>query len=129
METEEKETKPRTGVVSFEKRKYPRFSIDLPIEYYRINSSVSQTGRALNISEGGLLIYFPEQMEIGQHLRLKLFFSLGSELNTIEMLAEVVWMDIHLGKDWGDYRSGVKFIDVSSEDIRKLENFLMHLSK
>ncbi|PIV20587.1 MAG: hypothetical protein COS40_11785, partial [Deltaproteobacteria bacterium CG03_land_8_20_14_0_80_45_14] len=87
------------------------------------------TGRALNISEGGLLIYFPEQMEIGQHLRLKLFFSLGSELNTIEMLAEVVWMDIHLGKDWGDYRSGVKFIDVSSEDIRKLENFLMHLSK
>jgi len=129
METEEKETKPRTGVVSFEKRKYPRFSIDLPIEYYRINSSVSQTGRALNISEGGLLIYFPEQMEIGQHLRLKLFFSLGSELNTIEMLAEVVWMDIHLGKDWGNYRSGVKFIDVSSEDIRKLENFLMHLSK
>jgi len=129
METEEKETKPRTGVVSFEKRKYPRFSIDLPIEYYRINSSVSQTGRALNISEGGLLIYFPEQMEIGQHLRLKLFFSLGSELNTIEMLAEVVWMDIHLGKDWGDYRSGVKFIDVSSEDIRKLENFLMRLSK
>ena len=129
METEEKEAKPRTGVVSLEKRKYPRFSIDLPIEYYRINSSVSQTGRALNISEGGLLIYFPEQMEIGQHLRLKLFFSLGSELNTIEMLAEVVWMDIHLGKDWGDYRSGVKFIDVSSEDIRKLENFLMHLSK
>jgi c-di-GMP-binding flagellar brake protein YcgR len=129
METEEKEAKPRTGVVSLEKRKYPRFSIDLPIEYYRISSSISQTGRALNISEGGLLIYFPEQMEIGQHLRLKLFFSLGSELNTIEMLAEVVWMDIHLGKDWGDYRSGVKFIDVSSEDIRKLENFLMHLSK
>jgi hypothetical protein len=63
---EEKETKPRYGAVNFERRKYPRFNVDLPIEYYRIDSSIGQTGKALNISEGGLLIYFPEQMEIGQ---------------------------------------------------------------
>jgi c-di-GMP-binding flagellar brake protein YcgR len=127
METEKKETKPRTGIVNFERRKYPRFSVDLPIEYYQINSSISHTGRAFNASEGGLLIYFPEQIEIGQHLNLKLFFSLGSELNTIELVAEVVWIDIHLGEGWGDYRSGVKFIDISPEDMRKLKNLLMSL--
>jgi c-di-GMP-binding flagellar brake protein YcgR len=99
---EEKEVKPRYGTVNFERRKYPRFNVDLPIEYYRIDSSVSYAGRSLNISEGGLLIYFPEQMDLSQYLRLKLFLPLGSELSTIETLVEVVWMDIHQGKDWGE---------------------------
>ncbi len=129
MKTEEEVTKPRTGIVHFEKRRYPRFSVDLPMEYYQTNASISPKGRALNASEGGLLIYFPEQMEIGQYINLKLFFSLGSELNTIEALAEVVWMDIHLGKGWGDYRYGVKFIDISPEDKAKLKSFLIGLSE
>jgi c-di-GMP-binding flagellar brake protein YcgR len=127
MKTEEKDTKPRTGVVNFERRKYPRFSVDLPIEYYRIDSSISHTGKALNISEGGLLIYFPEEMDVSQYLNLKLFLSLGSELNTIEVLAEVVWMDIHLGRA-GDYRCGVNIIDISPEDRTKLRNFISSLS-
>ena len=129
METEKKETKPRAGIVNLERRKYPRFSVNLPVEYYRIDSSINYTGRALNASEGGLLIYFPEPMEVGQHLNLKLFFSLGSALGTIEVLAEVVWVDIHLSEGWGDYRSGVKFIDISPEDMRKLKNVLMSLSQ
>ena len=124
----EKETKPRTGVVNFERRKYPRFSVDLPIEYSQIDSSVSHTGRGLNISEGGLLIYFPEQMGLSQYLRLKLFLPLGSELSAIEVLAEVAWMDIHLGESWGDYRCGVRFIDISPEDMTKFKKFLSSLS-
>ena len=128
MKEGEKEPKSRTGVVNFERRKYPRFSVDLPIEYSRIDSPISHTGRGLNISEGGLLIYFPEQMDVSQYLRLKLFFCLGSELNTIEVLGEVVWMDIHQGKDRGDYRCGVRFIDVSPEDMTKLKTFLRSLS-
>jgi c-di-GMP-binding flagellar brake protein YcgR len=125
---EEKETKLRYGTVNFERRKYPRFNVDLPIEYSRIESSIGHTGKALNVSEGGLLIYFPEEMDIGQYIRLKLFLSLGSELNTIEVLAEVVWMDIHLNKGEGDYRCGVNFIDVSPEDMTKLKSFLKNLS-
>lgn len=124
----EKETKPRTGVVNFERRKYPRFSVDLPIEYSRIDSPMSHAGRGLNISEGGLLIYFPEKMDLSQYLRLKLFLPLGSELNTIEVLTEVAWMDIHSGESWGDYRCGVNFIDISPEDVTKLKNFLRSLS-
>ena len=89
MKNREKETKPRYGTVNFKKRKHPRFSVDLPIEYYRVDSSIGHTGKALNISEGGLLLHFPEQMDIGQYIKLKLFLSLGSELNTIEVLAAI----------------------------------------
>ena len=129
MGIEKKDTRPRIAIVNFERRKYPRFSVDLPVEYYRINPSTRKTAHALDASEGGLLIYFHEQMDIGQLLNLKLFFSSGSELNTIEIIVEVVWKDLHLGEGWGDYRSGVKFIDISPEDMRKLKNLLMSLSQ
>jgi c-di-GMP-binding flagellar brake protein YcgR len=49
-------------------------------------------------------------------------------LSTVEVLAEVSWTDIHLGENWGDYRCGVKFIDISPEDMTKLEKFLRSLS-
>jgi c-di-GMP-binding flagellar brake protein YcgR len=119
--------KPHYGIVNFERRKYPRLNIDLPVEYHQVDSTIHRDGRAMNASEGGLLLYLAEQMEIDQYLRLKLFFSSGSELNTTEMLVKVVWVDIHLEKDWGDYRTGVRFIDVTPEDTAKLKNFLRSL--
>ena len=128
MTKEEKEPKSRYGTVNFEKRRHPRFSADLPMEYYRIDSSIGHTGKALNISEGGLLLHFPEQMDIGQYIKLKLFLHSGSELNTIEGLAEVVWMDIHLDKGLRDYRCGINFIDISPGDMTKLKSFLRNLS-
>jgi len=126
MKTGEKDTKPRYGIVNFERRKYPRFNVDLPIEYARNDSAVKHD-RAANASEGGLLVYLPEKIEIGQYLSLKLFFYIGSELNTVETLVQVVWIDIHLDISWGDYRTGVKFIDISSEDMTMLKNFLRSL--
>jgi c-di-GMP-binding flagellar brake protein YcgR len=124
----EKETKPRYGTVNFEKRKHPRFSVDLPIEYYRMDSSIGHTGRAFNASEGGLLLYLTEQVEIGQYLKSNFPFTSGSEINSIEMLAEVAWIDIDLGEVWGDYRCGVKFIDISPVAMNNLKNFLRSLS-
>ena len=127
MKAEEKKIKPRYGTVNFEKRKHPRFSVDLPVEYSRTDLVVEQ-GRAINAGEGGLLLYLPEQMGMGNHLRLKLFFTMGSELNAIETVVEVVWVDMHLEKDRGDYRTGVRFVEISTEDVGKLKNFLSSLS-
>jgi c-di-GMP-binding flagellar brake protein YcgR len=124
---EEGETKPHYGTVNFEKRKHPRFSVDLPVEYSRTDLFVDQ-GRVMNASEGGLLLYLPDQMEIGNHLRLKLFFTMGSELNAVETLVAVVWVDLHPGKDWGDYRTGVRFVEISTGDMEKLMGFLRSLS-
>jgi len=127
MKKEEKEAKSRYGTVNFEKRKHPRFDVNLPIEYVRSDSLTSR-GEARNASEGGVLLYLPEKMEIGQLLSLKLFFSFNSELKTIEMLVKVVWMDIHLGENPGDYRAGVKFVEISPDDLERLRSFLRSLS-
>jgi c-di-GMP-binding flagellar brake protein YcgR len=128
MKSEERESKLRYGVVNFERRKFPRFSVDLPVEYEKIDSFIP-AGRVLNISEGGLLIYFPERMEIGQRLKLRLFFSsTGSDLSRIEALVEVVWVEIDSDKELGEYRSGVKFIHITQTDINLLNTFLINLS-
>jgi len=44
-------------------------------------------------------------------------------MNTIKMLVQVFWIDVHMGKDWGDYRTGVKFVDISLRDVDTLEIF------
>ena len=103
--------------------------MDLPVEYYNLGSPVKHDGKAMNASQGGLLLYFSEPLQIGQYLKLKLFLSSGSTLSAIETIAEVVWTDIHLDEGWGDYRTGVRFSDISPEDISKLEKFLRDLSQ
>jgi c-di-GMP-binding flagellar brake protein YcgR len=69
---------------------------------------------------------FPEQLHIGQHLILKLFLSLGPDINAIEIFSQVVWSD-NLEKE-GGYRSEIRFVDISPDNKNKLENFLNKLS-
>jgi c-di-GMP-binding flagellar brake protein YcgR len=123
MEKEERETNPLFRLVNVERRRHPRFSIDLPVEYWQINNCKSRPSRTVDVSEGGLLVHLSEQLEVGQNLRLNLFIDSGPDLDSIEALVQVVWKDIHGGKD-GDFRTGVKFADISAEDMGKLKNFL-----
>jgi c-di-GMP-binding flagellar brake protein YcgR len=128
MKTEDKEAKFRYGIANFERRKYRRYPISLPIEYYRADSPINQSGQTLDASEGGLQVLFPEQMDIGQQLKLKLFFSSEAKLNTIDTLVEVVWINTQLSEGEQHYRSGVRFINISPEDMNKLKNFSASLS-
>jgi hypothetical protein len=123
----EREAKSGRGAGNLEKRRHPRFGIDLPIEYTR-RDLVVRHNRAINASEGGLLAHFSEPMEAGQYLRIKLFFPSRSVFNVIEMVTQVVWMDAHPKKDWGDYPTGVKCVDISRDDLRNLKNLLESLS-
>jgi len=123
MKTAERETKRRYGIANFERRTYRRFPIRLPIEYYPADSPINHTGQVLDASQGGLQILFPERVEIGQNLNLKLFFSSQSELNTIEALVEVVWIRTQFDEGEKHYRSGVRFVNISPEDMGKLKNF------
>jgi c-di-GMP-binding flagellar brake protein YcgR len=118
MKSEEKGTTTRHGTANFEKRRYPRVNVDLPFEYDRGDSVVNHGG-TLNASEGGLLVYLPEKMEVGQILSLRLFFSSGFNVNSIKATVKVVWVDIHL-ENWGEYRAGVMFVDISSRDKENL---------
>ena len=123
MEKEERETRPLFGIVNFERRKRPRFSIDLAVEYWQINNCKSRPSHTDNISEGGLLLHLSEPIEVDQNLRLNLFIHSGPDLDSIEAVVQLVWKDIQVGKD-GVYRAVVKFVDISAEDMDKLKNFL-----
>ena len=125
---EKREEKVHFGVANFERRRHPRFSVDLPIEYHRIPSPESHPGRLENISEGGLLVYMAEKPEMGQLLKVKLFFPSDSNLQAIEAVAQVAWVDLHIGEK-KDYRSGLRFIEISPEGLDQLSGFLNHLAR
>ncbi len=121
------ETKSRSEGVPLERRKHPRVDVDLPIRY-KIDASTNRNGRAMNLSEGGMLIHSLHQMEIGQRLKSKLIFLFRSEVVAIEAEAEVVWKEIYSNRAWGDHRCGVRFLDVSARDKNRLKDFLTSLS-
>ena len=111
-----------------ERRKYPRFFVDLPIKYTRtkLYSRYGKYGRVVNASEGGLLAHLPEETEIGQQLALQLFFSSRSELDILETSVRVVWTNIHVRKDLGwDYRTGLSFMGVSPDNLTRFKDYLM----
>jgi len=114
------------GTVNFEKRKHPRFSLDLPVEYCRMNSSKSHPAHTGNISEGGILLYLPEEIETGELLRLRLFIDSGLDFMSINALVQVAWRGLHSAEK-GDYRTGVRFVDISDQDFCNLQNFLKSL--
>ncbi len=123
MKTEQNQVKPRYGIANFERRTYRRFPMRLPIEYYRAESPSNRTGHALDASEGGLQILFPEQVDVGQNLNIKVFFSSETGLNAIEMVVEVVWINPQLAEGEKHYRSGVRFTNISPENMTKLKEF------
>jgi Tfp pilus assembly protein PilZ len=62
-------------------------------------------------------------VEVGQNLKVKLFFSSETGLNTIEMVVEVVWINPQPAEGEKHYRSGVRFTNISPENMTKLKEF------
>ena len=127
MKNEEREPKASHGTGHLEKRRHPRFGVDLPIEYTRRDLVVRQD-RAINASEGGLSAHFSELMEVGQYLRIKLFFPSCSAFHVIGMVTQVVWVGVDPSKDRRDNRTGVRVVDISIDGLRNLEQFLESLA-
>ena len=129
MIKKEKEIKSSFDVVNLERRKHPRFSVGLPVEYWKTYNPLSQPSRMINISKGGVLFHISEPIEIGQKLKLKILTDTRLNLYPIEALVKVMWKDTHLGKDEA-YRIGAKFVEISQEDrdnLRKILDNLMNL--
>ncbi len=127
MKNEEEEPKAGHWTWNPEKRRHPRHCIDLPIEYTR-RDLVVRHDRVIDASEGGLSAHFSEPMEVGQHLRIKLFFPSRSAFNSIDLVTQVVWMDVQWRMGGRDCRTGVRYTDISMENLRDLKNFLASLS-
>ena len=75
------------------------------------------------------MVYLPEKVEIGQHLKLMLSVGSESALDTIDMIAKVVWVDIGSSMPMEEYRVGVMIVDISSKNQLKLKELLESLSE
>ncbi len=107
-----------------EKRRHPRVSVDLPLEYRISGAPKAQAGMAINASESGLLLHCLKDMPVGTKLNVAVLFPSGYELTNFEVLAEVVWKENHGEENPQEYEFGLKFIRILEEDHRKLKQVL-----
>ncbi len=107
-----------------EKRRHPRFQLNLPIEFRVMNAPHVRGAMIVNASETGLLIQSPNGVPAGTRLNIAVLFSKGFELANFEVLAEVVWTKPYLHEGKQTYELGLKFIQMLEEDRQKLEHLL-----
>jgi hypothetical protein len=112
-----------------EKRKHNRISVELPVDYSRPNGKEIYGGIVANASEGGILVYLPERLEIGAVLKVEILYAKGLELNTIKAIAKVVWGDLATRETWGEHQYGLQFQYIDEEDFNRLVSLLKEVRK
>jgi len=119
----------KLGVLAVDRRKHPRFSVELPLDYCRVDGKEAYGGIVANASEGGVLVYLPEKMEMGAVLKIEIFYVKGLELDTIKAIAKVVWSDLAVKASWGEYRYGLQFQYIEEKDYHRLIDLLREIGK
>lgn len=122
-------SKVKEGVFVVERRRHPRVSIELPLDYSFIDGSERYGGIAGDVSEGGLLVYLPESIEIGRLMKIEILFVKGFELSSIKAITKVVWSDLAPKAIWGEYRYGLEFQSFQEGDLNKLKGLIKEVSE
>ncbi len=107
-----------------DRRQYPRFLLDLPLEYLVTNAPKAHGGLVVNVSEIGLLIRSVKNMSIGTELKAAVLFPKEYELANFDVLAKIVRKDLVWEEDWEGYEYGLRFIRILDVDRRKLRQIL-----
>jgi hypothetical protein len=112
------------------RRKYPRFFIDLPLEYRDMDGSCLRGAIVVNAGEGGFLIESPRDIPVGTELSMTVLYPKGFELANFKVTAKIVWKELYWKEDlkrdrsWKGYQYGLEIIQILDEDRWKL-NFLL----
>jgi len=107
-----------------EKRKYPRFFMDFPLEYRVLDAPDARGGLVVDGSEMGLRIHSIENMPVGTKLKIAVIFPKEFQMTNFEVTAEIIWKDLYLTEDWNGFQYGLKFILISKNELRKLKELL-----
>ncbi|HSB07435.1 MAG TPA: PilZ domain-containing protein, partial [Thermodesulfobacteriota bacterium] len=105
-------------------RRFPRLLLDLPLEYRVLNGPYAHGGLTVNASEAGLRIQSIKNIPVGAKLFTLVLFPKGFELTSFEVLAEVIWKDLHREEDWEGFHYGLNIIEILEEDRKKLKQLL-----
>jgi excisionase family DNA binding protein len=103
-----------------ERRRYPRFPVDFPIDYTLMENGKPDVGSVANASEGGLMVFLNERMDVGTKMIVFVPFILDSESMEIKATCRVVWRDVGVAAGGSRYQYGLQFIDIREEDVYKL---------
>jgi len=114
----------KKGIFVIEKRRDPRYKVELSIDYSPINEKENYRGTIANANEGGILVYLPERLELGGLFRIRIFFPKDAELATIQAIAKVVWVDSAVRKTAGEYRYGLQLQSFLKGDLHKFRELL-----
>ncbi len=132
IERSNEEKAPRTpkGVFAIEKRRNPRYSVEFPLDYSLIDGETTfNGGLTADASEGGLLVYLPERIQIGALLRIEIFYTKDLSFETITATAKAVWTDLTTREGVREYRYGLQFQSIDKENLDKLKALLNQVAQ
>jgi hypothetical protein len=113
-----------------ERRRYPRFIVDLPLEYRDRDGSCLRGGILVNASEGGFLVEAVRDIPVGTGLSTTVLFPQRFELADFKVVAKILRKEPYRKEDWKGnqywegYRYGLEFIQILKEDRWKLKLLL-----
>ncbi len=110
-----------------ERRKHQRYLIDLPLNFQTAENSGICSGLSINASETGLLIQAFKDMPIGIRFNIELLFAKDFELSNLQGMVQIIWKDDFVWSDYKGYKYGLKFVQISNEDYKKLKLLLENL--
>ncbi|UCD70525.1 MAG: PilZ domain-containing protein [Syntrophobacterales bacterium] len=103
-----------------ERRRYSRFPVDLPIDYTLMENGRTDVGGVANASEGGLMVFLNERMDVGTKMNVFVPFILDSEAIGLKATCKVVWRDVGVVAGGSRYKYGLQFVDIRGEDVLNL---------
>ena len=83
------------GYSRHDKRKYPRFCMDWPLDYRMTDGPQAYGGLVMDGSEVGLRIHSIKNLPIGTRLKIAVMFPKGFQMTNFDVLAEIVWKDLY----------------------------------
>jgi len=123
------ESKTDKGAVVVERRRHPRITVELPLNYSIVEGKESHGGMVADASEGGLLVYLRERIPIGTHLKIEIVFVKGLELTSIKGISKVVWSDLAARESFGEFRYGLQFQSFHEGDLDRLKTLLNEIGR
>jgi hypothetical protein len=111
------------GIAIFERRRQPRRRVELSFDYSRLVEREDHGGTSADANEGGLQVYLPEKLQIGDFFKIKIFAPVNSEVETIQAIAKVVWASRTKMRS-GKYRYGLQLQSFYKGDLNKYKALL-----
>lgn len=108
----------KEGIHFVEKRRYCRFNVHYLTDVYFHDEILYAT--VIDISEGGIGIIFPQKLNIGEKINLKIKHKLDDNnvREDIQFTAQVMWIEKSNIKEM--YAGGLEIVEISAENLELL---------